>query len=241
MLSQHTSLKDKLLQHGNEFTVAGAKEIVNELYDHYRIDTKDPFHNFFFYEMCPLVLIAEHVDSKKARLVFMGALSRFDGLIILGDERKTQKVELTAAIDGHNDSLQMELLGERGQTPAFQKIQATGTKRNREFGKNELTAIRSEQYIQETLFPLLENALALKKEKAKKNQYYTGAWLGIVFDDRIIPLFENKNMPLFERKKERFDPVCRQVLGNNPGRHIPFSRVFCVGLSRQYLFDSCER
>ena len=116
--------------------------------------------------------------------------------------------------------------------PAFQKIQATGTKRKREFGTNELMTINSEGYNQETLLPLFENALALKKEKAKGNQHYTGAWLGVVFNDWITALIE--------KKRKRFDPICRQALGDGPEWYTPFSRIFFVGTSRQYLFDSSK-
>jgi hypothetical protein len=114
--------------------------------------------------------------------------------------------------------------------PYFKKIEATGTKRKRKFGINQLEAINSEDYNHEILLPLLKNALALKKMKAERNQHYTGAWLGIVFDDWIEPSKE--------KKPARFDPICRQLLGNDPKQHAPFSRVFCLGISRQYLFDS---
>lgn len=230
MPSQHTDLKDRLLKPNKTFTIVEAEEIVNHVYDHCYIDTEDRFHNIFFYEICPLLLIAKHIGGKATRIAFVGADSRFDGLIFLGNEQKAQKIELTAAIDGHDDALRMELLRKRGHAPAFQKIQATGIKRNRGFGKNETSAICSDEYDYKILLPLLEKALALKIEKAKTNQHYAGAWLGIVFDDWI--------MPLVERKKERFDPICIQVLGANPERYAPFSRVFCVGVSRLYLFDS---
>jgi hypothetical protein len=126
----------------------------------------------------------------------------------------------------------MELLHKRGHAPAFQKVQATGTKRSRLFGKNQTEAISSNEYDQGVLRPLLENALALKIVKARTNQHYAGAWLGLVFDDWICPIDD--------RKKRRFDPVCRYVLGDSAERYSPFTRGFCVGVSRKYLFDSYE-
>ena len=91
-------------------------------------------------------------------------------------------------------------------------------------------AIVSREYDQETLLPLLENAVKLKVEKAQTNMNYHGAWLGIVFDDWI--------MPLNHKKKGRFDPVCEQVLAGESGQYHPFSRVFFVGIGRKYVFDS---
>lgn len=219
---------------GREFSISEAREIVIRIYDDddNPIDTRSRFHNTFFYEICPLLMISEHPGIETTGIVFTGADARFDGLLLLGDERKAQKVELTAAIDGHNDALQMELLKERGHAPAFQKIEATRTRKNRKFGKNKLEAINSEEYNQETLLPFLEGALAHKKEEAKKNPDYIDAWLGVVFDDWITPSIE--------KKPGRFDPICRQMLGDAPEQHAPFSRVFCVGVSRQYLFDSWE-
>ena len=66
-----------------------------------------------------------------------------------------------------------------------------------------------------------------KVKQANKNPYYDGAWLGIVFDDWIISLGE---------KKKRLDPVCERVLGL--AQHCPFLRVFFVGFSGKYLFDT---
>lgn len=232
MPSQQTDLRNELLKPDREFTITEARRVVNPIYgdNDNPIDTQDRFHNPFFHEICPLLSIAEHVGDEATRIVFTGPASRFDGLIILGDGRERQKVEMTTAIDGRNDALQMELLKKRGHAPGFRKIEATGTKKNRKFGKNESEMINSEGYNQETLLPLLENALLRKKEKAKQSPSYTGAWLGIVFDDWIEPSIE--------KKPGRFDPICRQALADGTERYDPFSRVFFVGISRQYLFDS---
>ena len=205
---------------------------MNRIHDAFRIDTDDRFHNTFFYEICPLLVIAEHVADENALISFTGTQSQFDGLIVFGDPRRAQRIELTAAIDGWNAALQMELLAKQGHAPAFQKIQATGTRRNRLFGHNQTEAIRSEDYDRGTLLPLLEKALTHKANKTRTNHQYVGAWLGIVFDDWICPLAD--------RKKGRFDPICRDVLGGRAELYSPFDRVFFVGVSRRYLFDSGE-
>lgn len=232
MPNECTDQKDELRKPGREFIIAEAKAIVNHIYDHCCIDTQDRFHNTFFHEICPLLLIAEHVGGEATRVVFLGANSCLDGLLFLENGRK-QKVELTAAIDGQNEALRMELLAKRGDAPAFQKIEASGIKKNRTFDKNETDVGRTDKYDDRTLLPLLENALALKINKAKTSQHYAGAWLGVVFDDYVCPLSRTK-------KKIRFDPICKRMLGNGPERYATFSRVFIIGISRQYLFDSWE-
>jgi hypothetical protein len=231
MPNECTHQKNELRKPCRKFTIAEANTIVNHIWDHCCIDTQDRFHNTFFHEICPLLLIAEHIGGEATRIVFSGTKLRFDGLLLLENGRR-QKVELTAAIDGQNEALRMELLAERGHAPAFQKIEASGTKRNRTFGQNETDGGRTDEYDHEMLLPRLERALAIKCDKARTNQHYSGAWLGVVFDDWVCPLGRTK-------KKKRFDPFCRRLLGDSHDRYAPFSRVFIIGVSRKYLFDSC--
>lgn len=230
MTSELRTLQEQLLTPGREFALAEALDIVDDIYDNCEIDTNCRFHNVFYHEICPLLSIAKHLGPEATKIAFTGAKSRIDGAILLGPDQRWQSVELTAAIDGHNDALVMELLAKRGNAPAFQKIEATGSKQNRRFGDNELKAIDRAQYDQEELLPRLKLALVQKIDKSRCNEHYASAWLGIVFDDWI--------MPVNEKKKERFDPICRQLLGDDPAVYAPFSRVFCLGLSRMYLFDS---
>ncbi len=217
---------------GRTFTVDEAESTVEFIYDCCRIDLHDRFHNLFFYEVSPLVSIARYVSADISGLEFTGERSRFDGLIRFNNEKESQKIELTAAIDGRNDALQMELLERQGHAPAFRKIQATGNKRNREFPAeaNQSVARRAIDYDRFTLLPLLQSALEKKIQKARANHDYCDAWLGIVFDDYCCPDVEAKPM--------RFDPLGRHILRNGSRAHAPFSRVFLVGVSRKYLFDS---
>ena len=222
-------IEQRLRDPGHEFTIEELTEAVNQLYEHGRIETRDDFHNTFFYEILPLFLIAEHVANGMAKIVFKGKDHPYDGEIIFGDPQQRQKVELTAAIDGHQEALLTELLARNGCAPAFQRIEASGKKKNRIFhdDKNVCEAIGWREYEQKTLRPLLEERLKQKIRKAKKNPHYGGAWLGIVFDDWIISLGE---------KKKRLDPVCERVL--DCAQLCPFSRVFFVGFSGKYLTSS---
>jgi hypothetical protein len=233
MSSRLPQLKQKLLTPGKKFSIAAAKEIINEIIRCSReepIDTRDRFHNIFFHEICPLLVIAEHVGNSESRIAFMGASAKFDGLIIIGREQLRQKVELTAAIDGRNDALVMELLRIRGHAPLFQRIQIEGTKTARTFGENEPEVQLVGEYEREELLPLLRRRISAKVKKSETNKHYVDAWLGVVFDDYV--------MPVGERKKEHFDPICREAVGVTPGSCAPFTRIFCVGISREYLFDS---
>lgn len=227
---QLEDIKGKLIDTNGQFTLAEANELVSSIYDErFIIETKDRFHGQFFHEICPLLTFANQLGDEVTHIQFTGAHSRFDGILILKDGEK-QTVEMTAAIDGRNDALQMELLSKRRHAPAFQKIEATGTKRNREFGKNELKTFKSDDYDRKTLLPLLNEAFYKKCSKANSNPGYSGAWLGIVFDDYI--------QSIEDRKKLRFDPLCRTVLDTNALHLCPFRRVFFVGVSRQYVYDS---
>ena len=247
MVGTCTDMKDKLIKPGIMFTISEAIRIVNHIYNHCCIDPKDRFHNTFFHEICPILSIAEHVDSGDTRMVFTGADAQFDGLLHLKPGGQ-QKVEMTSAIDGQNDALQMELLDKQGYARAFVPIHASGTKKTRIFGPNESYTSAStgdygwstdedggstDRYDCETLLPLLEQSLLRKIKKAKKNENYADGWLGIVFDDWVCPLKKAE-------KKKRFDPLCRRLLDGGRDQYAPFCRVFILGISRQYLFDSCE-
>jgi hypothetical protein len=80
------------------------------------------------------------------------------------------------------------------------------------------------------LRPLLEKKLKLKKEKAKTNPYTPVICLEFICDDWI--------QPITDKKKEFFDSVCLEVIAGLSRQRAFFFRVFCVGISRKYLFDS---
>ena len=158
-MGNNSALYDPLTP-GKIFPIAEARRLIDGIYDNREIDTVEPFHNFFFYEVCPLLAIAEQLTNKPVSIMFMGSDSRFDGLLYLGPERTEQRVEMVSAIDGYNDALRMELLTRRGHAPAFQDIEANGTKRNRKFGENATEAIHARNYDNGKVLPMLRAALA---------------------------------------------------------------------------------
>lgn len=221
-------LKNELLAKNKIFSIGEANSVVNSICNECVIDTLDRFHGSFFYEIRPLLTIANKLGDEVSSIQFTGAQSGFDGLLF-GRNKEKQKVEMTAAIDGYNDSLQMELLAKQGRAPAFQKIDAKGTKRNRQFGKNESNAFTADDYYQ-ALRLLFEEAIRRKTSKATTNADYRDAWLGIVFDDLILLKSD--------RNKTRLDHLCSLMLDNSRRNYAPFSRVFFVGANWAYVFDS---
>ncbi len=207
--------------------------VVNDIEANYQIDTTDRNHNIFFYEICPLLAVAEHTIAYAVKVVGQGGGSRYDGLILSEANGKWQRVECTAAIDGRNDALRMEVLDQEGWAPAFGEIRAAGTRRRRRFGGIDSAPTRWDEYDNKTLRPLLLEAVNKKAKKSGTNRYYQGAWLIIVFDDWVCP-FD------ISRKRSRFDPICRSVLDDVMRGYFPFQRLFVVGVSQRYLFDSSE-
>lgn len=222
-------LKTAVLAEGKKFSVVEAVELTDAAYDaRICIETTDPFHNNYFYEFVPLVDIAKSLGNHVTHFQYVARKENFDGLLTLSNGELI-RVEITAAIDGYNDRLQMELLAERGHAPAFQKIEFEGNKYNRVFGKNELVAFESSGYDHGTLMPLLQDAVARKVDKAKSNADYNNAWLGVVFDDYL--------QPNAQKKKARFDPLCAAVISGVASAEYPFARTFFIGLSRCYIHD----
>ncbi|MCW9035841.1 MAG: hypothetical protein OQJ97_16595, partial [Rhodospirillales bacterium] len=195
------------------------------------IDTNDRFHSIFFYEICPILEIAKLIGDDEASVIFNGPSAPIDCSLRYGDSKIIQNLELTCAIDGKNDALIMELLKERGHSPAFRNIDVQGTKKNRRFGKNPSMAISRNAYLEDTLLPLLCEAIDRKIKKAQTNKHYLNAWLGVVFDDWLVPIGNAK-------KKRAFDPICQKALDSFLGTGMPFLKVFFVGVSRRYIFGS---
>ena|GEM_PF-1929869 len=204
--------------------------VIDQIYSNGEIDIAERFHNFFFYEACPLVSIAQKLNGSIDEIAFTGKKERYDGLFLIGD--KPQKIECVAAIDGQNEALIMEHLKLYGRAPANLKIQSSRTKNNKQLHEQSAVAIDREKYLENELQPLLAQALQSKIEKSKTNPDYCEAWLSIVFDDWIVPGAE--------QKKQCFDPLCQKILKTDPGVYAPFERVFFVGISRQYVFDSLD-
>lgn len=223
------SLADSLLDPGRRFSVREAKELTDLIYDGYTINDRSRFHARFFYEICPATSVAAFLGSHVKELTFTGGnQEQFDAIFLLETGLVPQKVEICAAIDGHNNALQRELLDKQGHAPGIQKIEATGTKKNRRFGENKLRAVAVSETTAEAL-RLIDGAISKKRDGAKRNPNYPGAWLVVVFDDMFLP----------ERYREkRFSDVLNKLIDETT--IDPFSRCFCVGVSRKVYLDSVD-
>ena len=215
----------ELLEPATTLPLLRAQAIVQRIYNEHIIDPDHRFHSKFFYEICPLVKIATHVGDNDTQIVISAPNDPYDGLLLFGNGN-VQAIELTAAIDGHNKKLIIELLRERGSAPVYRKIEYTGTKRRRRFGPNEAEAVEMDVRDQE-LLERMQERLREKQRRARTNRAYREAWLGVAFDD-----WPPGHDPA------RWDKVCRKFLGAGPMEYTPFRRFFCVGIHQSYLFDS---
>jgi hypothetical protein len=219
----------KSLYEKKEFSIHEAKNIVEKVFEKKLvIDPNDRFHNYFFHEIRPLVIIAEHVGDEETHITFTGNNDDIDGNIRFGDTGEIQAVELTAAIDGHQESLRMEHLEKYGRAPSLGDIPYSGNKNNRVIKEFQPKLVRSQDYDHNTLVPLVKTAIQKKIKKSKTNKKYHKSWLGVVFDDYMHPADKN----------DRLDPIFKNILENNPSLFETFYRIFIIGINREYIFDS---
>lgn len=223
-------LEAQLLVDGCTFSLPQAQKYIADVLATCSTRTGTRFHKRFFYEFVPLVTIAGHLAEPSITIVFDGAGHDLDGRIVFADGRDDQRVELTAAIDGQNEALRMELLAERGHAPAVGPIEYTGAKArgDRKFGPNE-TIVRDASETARDRFSLVAKALGAKRAKASTRPNYRAAWLGIVID----------NYPPTEFKKPRYDPLCAELLSDSTS-YAPFNRVFVISNVGDYIFDSAS-
>lgn len=223
-------LEAQLLVNDCAFSLPQAQTYIADVLAARSNRTGTRFHKRFFYEFVPLVAIAQHIAEPGITIIFNGASHDLDGRIVFADGRDDQRVELTAAIDGQNEAVRMELLAERGHAPAVGPIEYTGTKArcDRKFGPN-VTIWRDASETARDRFSLVAKALDAKRAKASTRLNYRAAWLGIVLD----------NYPPTRFKKPRYDPLCTELL-SNPASYAPFDRVFIVSNVGDYIFDSAS-
>ena len=186
----------------------------------------DRLHDPFFYEIWPLLFIARSLGQEDARLCFCSQFQErgHDGEIHLSNVR--YDVEFVRAGDIQNEPLAMEFLELTGRAPAFVPIEASGNKKNRIFGKNELTFAR---YKTHAWYREIADELYAAYYK-KQNQKYRGKWLGITFDDHR----------LHRRERHLFDIPCQMFWSSIAPSNEIFSRIFIVGISGEFLWDSAK-
>ena len=188
-------------------------------------------HSKFFYEIRPILAISKYVQAKKIQFTLLNA--QVDGFILTRNRWKA--VEMTSAIDHRNEALQDEYMEKFGECPLTTEIEAKGTKRKRiikEINYQNSCARNVHEYLAGKFMPQIKEVL--EKKLQKNNEIYNGAYLGIVFDDYLCP-------QEFNLKKKRYEPIFQSVLDNIVIDMRPFERLFFIGVSAEYLYDSKNR
>lgn len=221
-------LKAKLLEPRVEFSLPGARQYIENVLAFQDIDTRERFHKRFFFEFLPLVTIAESVASPNARIIFSGSGPNIDAELLLDHTLPPRRVEMTAAIDGHQEALRMEHLAIYGHVPITERMTATGIRHRKDRHIQETHAEwRSAEESDNALGERIRQALQAKQQMAVHRPHYLDAWLGVVVPD----------YPPTEYKKRRFDPLCAKLF-IDPAVFAPFSRVFVVSTVGDYIFDT---
>lgn len=186
-------------------------------------------YKYLFHEIIPIVSVALHLKSSANSVEFMGynAQAQIDGIIHFLN--KKQNIEVTTAINPEDKGREIEFCLRYGYKPIpNQKIDEVQCGPER----GSLPIGSAREFDRDVLFPIMEKALGKKVRAAGKNEKYQGAWLVLVIDDFVCPPSLDADTRVW-----RFDPLCQHLL-KNAAEMAPFSRIFIVGVSGTYLFDS---
>lgn len=189
-------------------------------------------YKHLFHEIRPIVSVMKYLEYGAEEIEFTGYTSQIDGILYLPDGR--QNIEVTTAINPVDEDKVRRHYLQYGHKPMpNQHLEKRPLEELlRESEKNPSFSIDAKGYDDKVLFPTMQKALCDKVQKSDKNKNYHGAWLILVIDDYVCPPSTDVTT-----RMRRFDPVC-QCLLSNKNRWKPFSRVFVVGISGTYLFDS---
>lgn len=135
-------------------------------------------------EFAPFCIYAYqcHGDSNNLMKYYYDTNQSFDGEILNAKTELLERVEITCAIDGHNESVRMERLNEKGMANAFGKVKYIGKKGNREFAAEEVKTVSSTQ-LEALYIELIYCAYLKKKNKTGK---YDGMILLIAIEDFLV-------------------------------------------------------
>lgn len=135
-------------------------------------------------EFAPFCIYAYqcHGDSDKLMKYYHDTKQSFDGEILSGKGELLESVEITCAVDGHNESVRMERLNKKGMVNAFGKVKYSGKKGNREFTEEEVRTVSNSQ-IEAHYVELINHAYLKKKNKTGK---YDGMILLIAIEGYLV-------------------------------------------------------
>ncbi len=221
-----------LLSEGGNLPLPKVREITNDILKE-TVDPNHRLHHPFFYEILPLIKIAECIQGEGVvNVQFCSQYEEYDGEMIFKNGN-TKKVEFTRELNketGENEARRMRLLNERGHVPAFGKIKATyektETRRKKEvFEENQLITrqVKCEAWYQE-----ISDSLVYAYQ-AKQLPKYKSYWLGITFNDWELPSLKDKYY---------FNIACNQFWKEVVATNAVFERVFVIGDSNNFIWDS---
>jgi hypothetical protein len=208
------------LRNGGFHTLTDAEAKISIILQNGDIKTNDRCHRFFFYEIRPIFTVARYLA---ADTVIFG--DRPDG--VMRTNQNDVNVECTRDLnekEGHKESLRLEILEKYHHVPAYQEINVIGTNnKKRELKNPEQVARRVDwEKITETKSRRFCQALERKNNLVGND---SDRYLIITFDD-------------FEYRDSENYILASQMFWNFSKQNCKYSRVFIIGDSQKFLWDS---
>lgn len=232
--------KIKELYHSEPMAISEAMNRVRCImrkHRNYKDELIDTYYKHLFHEIIPIISVMKHLgyDAEKIEFTGRNSQAQIDGILHLPDGRQ-QNIEVRTAINPEDESKSRRHYLQYGYEPIPNQRAKTRPLEDLscELEKNP-SLISAKGHDDEFLFPTIQKSLCDKVQKSDKNKSYHGAWLILVIDDHIPPPSIDAATRL-----RRFDPLCQRLLASED-QWRPFSRVFVVGISGTYLFDSEAR
>jgi hypothetical protein len=188
-----------------------------------QLEYRDRDHNLYFYEMWPLVRIAEYINKSSndiSQLKFSDGKRNDDGIVVLNG--REQEIQFVLSMNGQQERVRMEHLKKYGRAPAVQDMKWQGNKNNRDLPEQDTNAFEANDIL-EKICSLIDDAV-----RGKIKSQYTGMWLGVVFEDYIPPLNEKTN--------QLYMKICERVIEKQVDQiKTIYSKVFFVGTSGNFI------
>lgn len=180
-------------------------------------------HNIYFYEMWPLVRVLEFLNptsNDSGKLRFSDGKRSDDGIVLLNSIK--QEIQFVLAIDGQQENIRMEHKKKYSRAPAVQNMKWSGKKWERVLLEQNTVAFERTE-IMEKLKSLIQDAV-----QRKIKPQYSGMWLGVVFEDYIVPFSE--------KTVQSYTGVCDCVMRTYRDQLWGiYEKVFFVGTSGKYI------
>ena len=206
---------------GKPFSLCDAQNLINSVLA--RRDLKSgKLHGHFFYEIRPIFSVALYLSAQQ--IAYLGLSKGYDGEIHLNDEQSI-RIECTRAVEGHSEAIRMEHLEYFGRAPAWGAIKYINKRKNRIICEEPpSTRMVSGNQINQVAANHLISAFRRKAQNKKLQANI----LIISFDDWDRAWLEDKDEFL----------GAFSVFQQNIADENRFSRIFIVGDSQKFLWDS---